>query len=409
MQRSPIWQPSPLRSSQANLEYEIKKAKDEDKFDDGVVDLRGQSIAVEPTYPRKMGTDSMSHVDLQHFRLGVARGVSHELAKEMLAKKAAANPEGKPLPGEGIYVSKRPLMGRERDGIKAHALLLQKPIRAFALNPTPTFKVIRPGTGLGAPVVLREFTSDGRYKLAETDEAFKGWTACYKQAERYCSHGPNCALGAKCTVGRMVQKENVLTGAVLPFWNEIQRAVGFRYNEKGAKKSLMRIVRVRIDKTDAAAEQRIVGVQLNNKALERLQAEFSSTSGAGPSSAASASAYASHSRDVKPTIKPEVKPGGAAQYRALEYPWPKGLRAVGMPVKVHGLLNQAQYNGKQARRCPPPSAQPRGSPHSATWRQGLVIGYADEHVPPRYNVRLLGDSAVQILVKYEKLAFVKKI
>ena len=47
MQRSPIWQPSPLHSSQANLEYEIKKAKDEDKFDDGVVDLRGQSIAVE--------------------------------------------------------------------------------------------------------------------------------------------------------------------------------------------------------------------------------------------------------------------------------------------------------------------------------------------------------------------------
>ena len=39
----------------------------------------------------------------------------------------------------------------------------------------------------------------------------------------------------------------------------------------------------------------------------------------------------------------------------------------------------------------------------------MIVGYADEHVPPRYNVRLLSDSAVQILVKCEKLAFVQKI
>ena len=38
----------------------------------------------------------------------------------------------------------------------------------------------------------------------------------------------------------------------------------------------------------------------------------------------------------------------------------------------------------------------------------MIVGYADEHVPPRYNVRLL-QSDVQILVKYEKLAFFQQI
>ena len=43
----------------------MQAAKDAHLFDDGVVDLRGQSITVEPGFPRDLETDQPSGVALQ--------------------------------------------------------------------------------------------------------------------------------------------------------------------------------------------------------------------------------------------------------------------------------------------------------------------------------------------------------
>ena len=49
----------------ANFEFEVKKAKEEHKFDEGVVDIRGD-VHIQPGYPVVLETDQTSGVALQH-------------------------------------------------------------------------------------------------------------------------------------------------------------------------------------------------------------------------------------------------------------------------------------------------------------------------------------------------------
>ena len=120
------------------LDHEVKTAKEEYRYDDGVVDIRGQEVSLQCA-PQKLSTDQVSGVALDHVRLEIDRGVSHERALAELEKKKVAN-GGALFPAEGIYESSKPLIGREKDGpngagLKGYALLMQRPIPAFALNP----------------------------------------------------------------------------------------------------------------------------------------------------------------------------------------------------------------------------------------------------------------------------------
>ena len=90
----------------AELEEQIKKAKENDAFDEGVVDIRGESITLAAGYPMQLAKDAVSGVALQHNLLKVDRGISFDKALGMLAAKAASNPNGELLHGEGFYRSK---------------------------------------------------------------------------------------------------------------------------------------------------------------------------------------------------------------------------------------------------------------------------------------------------------------
>ena len=140
------------------------------------------------------------------------------------------------------------------------------------------------------------------------EEAQANWTLCFTEAEKYCSHGRNCKHGARCTVGRRIEYKHLLTGAVLPFWNQIQSAVGYRdvatagggYRQqsnmqvrvrvRGRGRARVRvspnpnpnptpnpdpnptqIVRLRVDKTALQPEQRLVGVLIDDRQLALLQ------------------------------------------------------------------------------------------------------------------------------------------
>lgn len=103
-----------------------------------------------------MKKDPISGVPLLHFKLDVDRGLSFKRAMEMLDEKAKSNETGKLYPREGFYVSKRPLIGREKEGpngVKALAFLIQRPMSAFAVP--STYGIHRPNTGLGATDSLR--------------------------------------------------------------------------------------------------------------------------------------------------------------------------------------------------------------------------------------------------------------
>lgn len=148
----------------AELDEQVKKAKEEDKFDEGVVDIRGESLSIASGYPQCLATDTQSGVALNFHLIEVDRGISFQKGTALLDEKATKNPEGELLRAEGWYRSAKPMIGREKEAnpLHGHAILIQKPPRAFALNPVPVFKLYRPSTGLGKDTSLREFTAEGR-------------------------------------------------------------------------------------------------------------------------------------------------------------------------------------------------------------------------------------------------------
>ena len=334
----------------AELDEQIKKAKEEDKFDEGVVDLHGESLSVAAGYPHALANDPSSGVELWLHRIDVDRGISYERALEMVDAKKAANPDGALGKAEGFYRSEKSILGREKEGLHGHMILLQRPVKAFALNPVPIFKVVRPSTGLGKDTSLKDVAY--LYKKVEDHELLrKTWTRLYDDARTVCSHGPNCKEKREkgdCKVGLRIQSKFVLSGAVLPFWEQMQQAVGYVYQQASdraqvRKISRMRIVRVRCNDQDGK-EVRIVGIQIEQEThITKLKAALARGS-ADPAGAAAAS---SAQPDVKPDIKPDVKPnlGGAA-------PAPKVVYRSGAPphqnkgalVTIQDLVTKPEYN-----------------------------------------------------------------
>lgn len=221
--------------------------------------------------------------------------------------------------------------------------MLQKPIPAYALNPVPIFKVYRPSTGLGAPIVYADFNPAGaRWTKVESDSAIKGWTRMYNDAAKFCSHGPNCqkaktALG--CPVGRRIEEKHLLTGSVLAYWSYLQKVVGTReVGTEGKRVSNMKTVRTRVEDKDGK-ELRLVGVLIGDSQLQRLKALIAgeASSGAGPSGV---------QPDVKPDIKAKV--GGKAPASVAAGSGggqlPKNTRVI-----VHGLQGAKHFNDKKGK------------------------------------------------------------
>ena len=238
----------------AQLDEEIRIAKENDKFDEGVVDVRGEAIKLSGGYPETIATEKSTGVKLEAYRLDVDRGISYDKAIELLNDKGASNDGGQLMRGEGFYRSRRPMTGREKDDVRGYTLLLQKKVSAFALNAVPIYKVYRPATGLGAPCDLQEFTSGGRYQRVDPVMAQKGWKRLYADGLHMCCHGPNCKDKAVCLMGRREQPVFIVTGAVLPFWTFIQQTVGYKViSTANAEKRVSRMSIVRVRFTDTAA------------------------------------------------------------------------------------------------------------------------------------------------------------
>jgi len=342
----------------AELEEQIRRAKENHMYDEGVVDIRGQAVTIEAGYPARLA--SAGGVNIEHVKLGVDRGISIGNAHEMLLAKAEANAGGELYHGEGFYESRRPVFGRT-DNIKSYVLLLQKPIPSWTLNPTPLFKVYRPATGLGIATYLAEHTP--KFKAIDPDDAIEGWSRTYKEALTVCSHGPRCKHGSKCTVGKRVEYKHILTGSVLQFWDKIQQVVGFETRSDNGHARLVsriRIVRVRAQRKNGD-ETRIVGVEATEKGVQMLVHLINGTAPEGKMHSAKAKMQsATPSVDVKPSV--DIKPMGVSTSSSDSYSG--STLQPGKHVILHGLKKAAQFNHKRA-----------------------IVGYRDP-ASGRWNVRI---------------------
>lgn len=226
----------------SNLEETIKKAKDEETYEDGVVDIRGQSVGIAHGWPVRLGIDPVSNVPLEHLKLNIDAGIDYETALKRLKHKAASNPGGKLFEGEGFYKSRKKLPCREKEGDRFYALLLQMPRSEYAMSYNkPIFKVIYPNIGLCKAKTVAQFTSvyGMGWEKVDDESARRGWTINFNVAKDTCT-SKFCLSTSRCRSMRdnpacwapycmdtlRVHSQHMLGGAVLPFWNVIAAAAG---------------------------------------------------------------------------------------------------------------------------------------------------------------------------------------
>ena len=92
----------------------MKKARHDDKYDEGVVDIRGESVSIADGYPVTLATTV--GVGLVHFRINVDRGISFDRAVEMLQAKALPRRPLSERSGKSRWTATRAEFGMRLEG-----------------------------------------------------------------------------------------------------------------------------------------------------------------------------------------------------------------------------------------------------------------------------------------------------
>jgi hypothetical protein len=237
----------------------ISIAKKEGRFNEGVTDIRGQSIEMVGS-PKEVFMDyKLSHVPTIHTHVVVDRGVSWEKALQLYdqhiadhqplvaTESASAGGSGQGgCRGSGFYCSKREQYHRH-----LYLLALQKE------NSTHLFNITRPNTGRS---LFEETKADllSKYVLVSSDKAEKGWKSQYEMTEKHCIHGAYCKNRESCLIGSRLTHIHLLSGGILPLLSLLESTLTRHANTMALSKEArsLRVVRVRLDDG-----RRIIGVR----------------------------------------------------------------------------------------------------------------------------------------------------
>ncbi|KFM23228.1 Strawberry notch-like protein 1 [Auxenochlorella protothecoides] len=193
---------------QATLAAEIRSAKAEGKYFEGVSDLPGQDISREGE-PHVLWVDPLSTLSTMQHDLSVDRGLPFAEAAAQLARATDG--------ASGFMVSKRPSFGRT-----SYILALQK-----ARTPG-TFSIARPNTGASFfDMDLDELRA--KYLPCAPEAAEAGWEQWYHQS---------------LEIGRRRTPVTVLTGSIVRIWDCLERVLTRHEAELSRSDRVMRIVRV---------------------------------------------------------------------------------------------------------------------------------------------------------------------
>ncbi|KAI3433451.1 hypothetical protein D9Q98_003264 [Chlorella vulgaris] len=211
---------------QAVLGAEIRAAKAEGKYFEGVSDLPGQDIA-RAREPQRLWVDHLTGLPTMRHDLTIDRGASFEHAVARLHHERTG-----PSDRSGFRISRRPMFGRQ-----VLMLALQKP---GAHN---LFAIVRPNTGPSYfDMDIEEL--DQKYSRVSEEEAREGWEAQYEASLHSCMHGDHCQQGSSCQVGRRLTGVTILSGSVVRIWDCLERVLSRHELELSKSDRVTRIVRV---------------------------------------------------------------------------------------------------------------------------------------------------------------------
>ncbi|KAL5731294.1 udp-glycosyltransferase [Ranunculus cassubicifolius] len=230
----------------------VQTARTEGQFDSGIVDVRANAIELQGP-PKTVHLDRLSGASTILFTFTLDRGVTWELASNMLEEKTKSGIESA---NDGFYESRREWMGR------SHFLL------AFEGSISGMFKIFRPAVGEAIREMPLTELKNKYKKMTSLEKARKGWEDEFDVSSKQCMHGPKCKVGPNyCTVGKRLQEVNVLGGLILPVWGTIEKALS-----RQIRVSHKRIRVVRVETT--TDNQRIVGLVIPNSAVESVLQEL---------------------------------------------------------------------------------------------------------------------------------------
>ncbi|KAL4859390.1 Protein strawberry notch 1 [Chlorella vulgaris] len=210
----------------AVLGAEIRAAKAEGKYFEGVSDLPGQDIA-RAREPQRLWVDHLTGLPTMRHDLTIDRGASFEHAVARLHHERTG-----PSDRSGFRISRRPMFGRQ-----VLMLALQKP---GAHN---LFAIVRPNTGPSYfDMDIEEL--DQKYSRVSEEEAREGWEAQYEASLHSCMHGDHCQQGSSCQVGRRLTGVTILSGSVVRIWDCLERVLSRHELELSKSDRVTRIVRV---------------------------------------------------------------------------------------------------------------------------------------------------------------------
>ena len=231
------------------LDCEIKLAKAEGKYTEGVSDLGGSSIRIEPE-SKTILKDPYHGQKLVSTKVFIDRGISFERALDILEKS-------KNHDRDGFYKMKREMYGRAQV-----VLAITKP------GSRNLFMLWRPNTGAS----LFEMEYDelrGKYMMCTPDVAKQPWDLVHELTEKHCMHGVNChvrqTMGA-CTAGKRTVDCTVISGAVVPCWGELERTLDRNAHKFNKADRGMRTVRV-VDEVG----RKVIGLRYPETLLARVK------------------------------------------------------------------------------------------------------------------------------------------
>eukprot|EP01012_Entosiphon_sulcatum_P025959 TRINITY_DN31340_c0_g1_i1.p1 TRINITY_DN31340_c0_g1~~TRINITY_DN31340_c0_g1_i1.p1 ORF type:complete len:1169 (-),score=143.26 TRINITY_DN31340_c0_g1_i1:5-3481(-) len=218
----------------------IQAARQSGRYDEGITDLRGESIKMEgPPVELAQGT-----VPTTYTLLRVDRGISWEKAVE----------RRKTLVGEydGFYKSVREFYGA--------------PMFVLAWQRTGgSFMICRPNTGVSFFEEEKESLL-AKYTKVPDEAAEAGWSRQYSATAKVCIHGGTCRFGPQCSVGVRHSQVCILRGAVLPLWGSLQKVLDAHAATLPKADLSLRVVRAELD-----TGKRIVGVRFPVVFLEEAR------------------------------------------------------------------------------------------------------------------------------------------
>ena len=238
------------------LDQEVRAAKADGKYSEGVSDLSGTNITIENT-STILKDPFGSGAELRKTIVAIDRGVSFEDACANFQRHVEMSSDQNKNAMDGFYKMKRDMYGRTQV-----ILVLTK------IGTKNTFMVTRPNTGQS----IHEMERDDlvlKYKKIGNDEVGTGakdaWEATFNMTANACMHGSSCQIKS-CKIGTRLVRCCIVSGAVVPSWGVLEKVLD-RHQERFHKSDRgMRAAR-------AVAEdgEKVVGIRYPEELLDEVR------------------------------------------------------------------------------------------------------------------------------------------